>query len=75
MDILQLMIDARISEEPSHMNSLIAGELAEEHEARQEMKQNALKPSADQSGCPLKKTGGLTDEELVDNAFTILIAG
>ncbi|XP_003744583.1 cytochrome P450 3A12 [Galendromus occidentalis] len=74
-DLLQLMMDAQVSVESStDLTSLIAGDGAEAAENRRSgsMAKNRNLPSE----CPITgKPEGLTDNEVIDNAFLMLLAG
>lgn len=66
LDLLQLMMDANGSDGVSDMSSLTAGDEAEHFEAAK---------GAKSGQCPMSKDKGLTEDELIANAFVVLLAG
>ena len=65
------MIDAQVRDAPTSVDALIAGDEAEEQDRESEKK---VKTAT--SECPFTgKSKGLTDDEVIDNAFLILLAG
>ncbi|XP_028967635.1 cytochrome P450 3A31 [Galendromus occidentalis] len=72
VDLLQLMIDAQKTEKPTSDDDLIAGDVAEE----KDRESNEAAANVAGSECPFSgKSRGLTDDEVIDNAFLILLAG
>lgn len=63
-DLLQLLMDAQVGEDDQDISKLTAGSTAHEDAAK----------------CPMTSQGSttgksLTDKEIVDNAFLVLLAG
>lgn len=74
-DLLQLMMDAQASAAAGdNMASLIAGDVAESIEAEKNATPgNPETPDARRH--PSNRPKGLTDSEVLDNAFLLLLAG
>ncbi|XP_028968770.1 cytochrome P450 3A5 [Galendromus occidentalis] len=72
-DLLQLMIDAQMREAPTNIDALIAGDEADENREGE----NTTAVPGKISACPFSGEGsrGLTDGEVIDNAFLVLLAG
>ena len=75
LDLLQLMIDAQNTiASATNLKSLIAGDDAEAVESDGKMK--TAKSANNPTECPFAaKTRGLTHDEVIDNAFLVLLAG
>ncbi|OQR74338.1 thromboxane-A synthase-like [Tropilaelaps mercedesae] len=78
VDLLQLMIDAQaVKNGPgTDINSLIAGDEAERNQKAQQNKKKVTDEKIPDEQCPMTaKLRALTDEEVIDNALVVLLAG